>query len=1030
MMQSIRRRALPAWLLACVSAMSLSCAADSAEPESGIPEGDVAETQQAWAVDDVNNEGDNTHLWIAATALRMIRDNRAPAAGTPARALLDDLLNPTSVCGSKMRQGIYDADYLPAYNNGVPTDTNTCWMGFNAYVSNGWVNHFYDPDSQRNYAGNLSPTARTEANDHWARSKNGNPASYCYELGLALHYMTDATQPMHAANFTNASSDALLLHENFEQFAQRYLQSVTQPAWVDIGTDITPSELVHAAAANAKPRSAQIVQATSPCSSFMVAPPSGGCPYVPVPGYYDRGEICWAQYGAMSTMLGHVNAALTSAAQYTANYLKKWLDMAHGADHTVTAGSNAASSPTWTRSCGSNEVVVGLYGRKTGWMLTQIGLQCAVRQPDGTMSAPYATGTVGSADPAGATMYDWGATCPSGQAVSNIKLGYPDGSVGVGGISFACTNPDNPSQTWQSQYWGTSNGLSEAACLAGEAFKGEIVVGGGSGVINRLTGTCGVPSSVMPRSRFVGQLVSLRSNTFGTALGVTPQGGFYGASAGDPEARWQVDEGPNGTVYLVGSNKLQLGSRSDGSVYLTGNRLEWERWLLDEGPNGEIVITSAQHGLHLSAQQDGTAKTTSNNLTWEKWTLPRSKLVGTSVSLVSTFGTRVLAKSAGGVTHKNVEPYNASTWTLADAGDGTYFLVNGGWLLLGSNDQGGVFMTEYPLEWERWMITPAPGGTFTITSVQFGRRLSAQAGGGLTTTTAATSAEQWTLPGNYDIDMQSVFGPNLALGKPTSQSSTGPWSTAGSGSAVDGNTNGDFQAGSVTHTNNDSNAWWQVDLQSSQPISTIVLWNRTDCCSDRLSNFTVMLSNDQSNWESHSFTGAAPRRLALAANRSARYVRVRLDGQNYLSLAEVQVFGQKNFALGKPTEQSSTYSGSLASAASSSAVDGNTNGNFQAGSVTSTNSEWAAWWKVDLGSMRYIKNVAVWNRTDCCAERLNDFDVVVGDDNNDPSTWQVFSQSGPAGTVTSFTIDRPLRYVVVRLRGTNYLSLAEVQVFE
>ena len=81
------------------------------------------------------------------------------------------------------------------------------------------------------------------------------------------------------------------------------------------------------------------------------------------------------------------------------------------------------------------------------------------------------------------------------------------------------------------------------------------------------------------------------------------------------------------------------------------------------------------------------------------------------------------------------------------------------------------------------------------------------------------------LPGAYVVTVivsgrQTTFSltnlagaPNLALGKSATQSSTLPgYPFAAAGAAVDGNTNGNFYAGSVTATNADGNAWWQVDL--------------------------------------------------------------------------------------------------------------------------------------------------------------------------------------------------------------------------
>jgi len=53
--------------------------------------------------------------------------------------------------------------------------------------------------------------------------------------------------------------------------------------------------------------------------------------------------------------------------------------------------------------------------------------------------------------------------------------------------------------------------------------------------------------------------------------------------------------------------------------------------------------------------------------------------------------------------------------------------------------------------------------------------------------------------------------------------------------AVDGNTDGDFSKGSVTHTDprtdnsNNTSAWWEVELDTQHFISGIEVWNRTDC---------------------------------------------------------------------------------------------------------------------------------------------------------------------------------------------------------
>lgn len=47
--------------------------------------------------------------------------------------------------------------------------------------------------------------------------------------------------------------------------------------------------------------------------------------------------------------------------------------------------------------------------------------------------------------------------------------------------------------------------------------------------------------------------------------------------------------------------------------------------------------------------------------------------------------------------------------------------------------------------------------------------------------------------------------------------------------AIDGNTNGDFSgAMSTTHTKQEKNPWWEVDLGANTTIDKVVIWNRTD----------------------------------------------------------------------------------------------------------------------------------------------------------------------------------------------------------
>jgi len=289
---------------------------------------------------------------------------------------------------------------------------------------------------------------------------------------------------------------------------------------------------------------------------------------------------------------------------------------------------------------------------------------------------------------------------------------------------------------------------------------------------------------------------------------------------------------------------------------------------------------------------------------------------------------------------------------------------------------------------------------------------------------------------------------NVAAGKIATQSSTLP-GTPTANAAVDGHTDGNFFDGSVTATNLESTPWWQVDLGASTAITSMVIWNRTDCCGSRLSDYWVFISDTpfqstdtpallasrRGTFGIHQTAAPGPI-TTIPASTQGRYVRVQLSGTDYLSLAEVEVFGSATGAgPAKVASQSTTYPGAPGASA---ATDGNTDGNFFDGSVTATNQESSPWWQVDLGAATMVGTVTIWNRTDCCGSRLSDYWVFASNTpfapTDTPATLQgragTFGshQTGAPSPSMSIPVNFQARYVRVQLSGTDYLSLAEVQI--
>ncbi|XP_078667082.1 uncharacterized protein LOC144908968 isoform X1 [Branchiostoma floridae x Branchiostoma belcheri] len=322
-------------------------------------------------------------------------------------------------------------------------------------------------------------------------------------------------------------------------------------------------------------------------------------------------------------------------------------------------------------------------------------------------------------------------------------------------------------------------------------------------------------------------------------------------------------------------------------------------------------------------------------------------------------------------------------------------------------------------------------------------------------------------------------GVNVALGKTAFQTTTVGYHVPSMGLqlsgearlAVDGNTNGNFIENSCTHTDGEDNPAWWVDLGQSYPVIRVVIFNRMDsCCSERLNPFNIHIGGSSQVTANpkcggdHRIDLSEPSISISCQEMLGRYVGIRLTGSQSraMNLCEVQVFSNPdqavvipvvptptptptpspgvNVALGKTAFQTTTmgyHSGSTGEqwpGVARLAVDGNTNGDHWGNSCTHTDVEANAMWWVDLGQSYTIYRVVIFNRLDCCSERLNPFNIHIG--NSDQVTW-----NPKCGGDHQINLNEPSisvscqgmtgRYVGVRLAGsqTRALSLCEVQVF-
>ncbi|KAI4811411.1 hypothetical protein KUCAC02_014321 [Chaenocephalus aceratus] len=204
--------------------------------------------------------------------------------------------------------------------------------------------------------------------------------------------------------------------------------------------------------------------------------------------------------------------------------------------------------------------------------------------------------------------------------------------------------------------------------------------------------------------------------------------------------------------------------------------------------------------------------------------------------------------------------------------------------------------------------------------------------------------------------------------------------------AIDGNRDNHFFSGSCSHTDKESNPWWRVDLLEPYVVTSVIISNRGDCCSERL-------------WGHRSTS-------ATLLSTMGRYVTVHIPGEGkVVALCEVEVYGyhaptEENLAIQGKAAQSSVYQ----TADASKAIDGNRASNW----ITN----------------RY----GVHERLDGAEIRIGDSLVNNGAEN---PRFAVIT-SIPAGETAEFKVPNGMdgRYVYIGVPGRKeYLTLCEVEVF-
>jgi phospholipase C len=251
----------------------MACGASDSESGPGSQSG-------AWDTESPDDETKSTHLWVVNRGMDILAKHTDLPNAENTLAWLKD-----QTCQVQWHAGLLQADFLAPFNGAgtdltVPTgaeqtDVEAAEGNFEVAASHAsWMSHFYDPGTGKNYLGFANSSelpddpiahpayaaikAQVEVNgpipveakgsaiyrvgrvvkllggtnvksDHKNEPKDARSRG-CYELGLALHYFTDITQPMHAANYA-ATDRPRLLHSNWEGWAETKQANFVRGDW-------------------------------------------------------------------------------------------------------------------------------------------------------------------------------------------------------------------------------------------------------------------------------------------------------------------------------------------------------------------------------------------------------------------------------------------------------------------------------------------------------------------------------------------------------------------------------------------------------------------------------------------------------------------------------------------------------------------------------------------------------------------------------------------------------------------------------
>lgn len=243
----------------------------------------------------------NTHLWIVNRALDLL------AKSNDANAIKTVQTMNQATCRYQWEQGLWDAD--DAISDSHHTGSHFYNGGGKDYAGNPTsVLTYLIAGVEQKAWGNGRSNAKARLLEAGNLQQTPGPAQ-CYALGVALHYLTDATNPMHSSGFS-AVSLPLILHPALEEYVPMIqARTPANATWNGAMAGNTADDVFHATS----------VKFGGMAPSMLATMKYDGtlCSMTPEPGVTYTGE-CFLHQATVDNKIGQI---LGESYQAAASYL-------------------------------------------------------------------------------------------------------------------------------------------------------------------------------------------------------------------------------------------------------------------------------------------------------------------------------------------------------------------------------------------------------------------------------------------------------------------------------------------------------------------------------------------------------------------------------------------------------------------------------------------------------------------------------------------------------------------------------------